>query len=588
MKRLKSLFLSLIVIQTSVMLICVLLIFSANSAQVTAQEQGDDAGSAGIGDPYFPTLGNGGYDALHYTLDLTVDVEDNQIEATTLIDARATQDLSSFNLDFTDMAISEVTVNDAPAEFVHSTAQDEGGGILGNNYGTGELTITPDEPLIEGQNFTVFIRYSGEPTGSWYNYSDGIMVAGEPDGASGWYPVNEHPLDKASYTIRVTVAKPYLAAANGLLQNTIDSGRTRTFIWEADTPMASYLVTLGIGDFDIETDETTSGIPIRHYFGADLPRSVTSDFDRVPEMIDYFETVFGPYPFNVYGVIVHDTDLGFALETQTLAVFGSNFTNELVAAHELAHQWFGDSVSVGAWQHIWLNEGFATYAESLWIEYAEGTDALEQQIRQDYEELADTDREFSVSPEEILNAFDQISLDDIALTQDQAAEALNHLLGAELDSDEIDALTAELPSGELSGADLREVIEAADFDDVTLSQIRFNDFLLAVGLDEFIQESQVQIGDPSPDNLFAGEVYVRGGLTLHALRLEIGDEAFFQTLRTYTKQFFNSNVVTDDFIAVAESVSGRDLDDFFQAWLFDSTLPDIPQMDLYQANFVDE
>ncbi|MBC7871625.1 MAG: M1 family metallopeptidase, partial [Chitinophagaceae bacterium] len=569
MSRLKSLFLSLIVLQTSVMLICVLLIFSPNSARVTAQEQGGEAGSEGIGDPYFPTLGNGGYDALHYTLDLTVDVEDNQIEATTQIDAHATQDLSSFNLDFTNMAISEVRVNDAPAEFVHSTAQDEGGGILGNNYGTGELTITPAESLIEGQNFTVFIRYSGEPTGSWYNYNDGIMVAGEPDGASGWYPVNEHPLDKASYTIRVTVHKPYIVAANGLLQDTIDSGRTRTFIWEAHTPMASYLVTLGIGDFDIQTDETTNGIPIRHYFGADLPRGVTNDFDRVPEMIDFFETVFGPYPFNVYGVIVHDADLGFALETQTLAVFGRNFTNEIVAAHELAHQWFGDSVSVGAWQHIWLNEGFATYAEQLWTEYSDGADALDERIRQDYEELADTDREFSVSPQEIFNAFDQIDFDDITLTQDQAAEALNYLLGAELDSDEIDALITELPEGELSGADLRDVIEDADFDDVTLSQIRFNNFLLAVGLDEFIRESQVQIGDPTPDNLFAGEVYVRGSLTLHALRLEIGDEAFFQTLRTYTKEFFNSNVVTDDFIAVAESVSGRDLDDFLQAWLFD-------------------
>jgi aminopeptidase N len=572
MSRARAFWLSIGLLNMGIIVLCGLMTLSPASAQ------SDGEGSEGVGDPYYPTLGNGGYDVTRYTLDLTVDVEENLIDGDVLIDALATQDLDQFNLDFTDLDIAEVLVNDTPADFSFSTG-DADTALTGESYRRGELVITPEPPLAEGERFSVRVLYSGEPQGSWYNYRDGILVANEPSGSSGWYPVNEHPLDKALYTIRVTVAKPYVVAANGFLLETIDNGETQTFVFDSDSPMASYLITIGISNFEILTAESSSGIPIRDYFDADLPDSVVQDFARTPEMIDFFETVFGPYPFDVYGVVVHDTSLGFALETQTLSVFGSGFTGEYVTAHELAHQWFGNSVSVAGWQHIWLNEGFATYAEILWQEHSRGREDSEERIRSIYRNVAGADT-FFFTRTDLAETFGRMPLDDLTLTPAQAEEGLTALLDESLEAEELDAVLAALPSEPFQGDALVGVIEDASFANITVTADGIDDFLTAVGLEDFARQALTRIGDPSPENLFAGQVYGRGALTLHALRLEIGDEAFFETLRTYTKRYFNSNATTDDFISVAEEISGQQLDAFFQAWLFDLAVPDIPQMDL--------
>jgi len=207
-------------------------------------------------------------------------------------------------------------------------------------------------------------RGDGYPV-SWNSYDDGVMVAGEPAGSSGWYPVNEHPLDKATYSYRITVPAPYSVAANGQLINTISNpDDTSTFVWKSAWPMASYLATVNIAVFDVETEDGPNGVLIRNYFEENISQRTRSTFDRQAEMIEFFNEVFGPYPFSAYGAVVHNLDLGFALETQTLSLFGRR-TGEGVVAHELAHQWFGNSVSLKSWQDIWLNEGFASYAEIL-------------------------------------------------------------------------------------------------------------------------------------------------------------------------------------------------------------------------------
>jgi aminopeptidase N len=344
-------------------------------------------GAPGIGDSLYPNFGNGGYDVQHYTLDLTVnDVVTGDLDSRTTVDARATQNLSSLNFDFIGFEITNILVNGRPADFKRSGQ---------------ELTITPSIALAENESFTVEIQYQGSPpemgsvalslqTG-WVKFDGGSFVLSEPDGAAGFFPVNDHPLDKASYTFRVTVPEPFEVAANGVLTETIDNKEMTTFIFEAHAPMASYLVTINIDEFDLETSQAENGVPIRNYYSTGLPEDIRKPFELQDEMLVYFSDIFGPYPFEVYGALVIDTEFGAALENQTMSIFGIDMIDtdhleaaQQVIAHELAHQWFGDSVSLADWRDIWLNESFATYAQGLWKEHTKGREALDDWMRELY------------------------------------------------------------------------------------------------------------------------------------------------------------------------------------------------------------
>lgn len=446
------------------------------------------SGAAGIGDSYFPGLGNGGYDVQHYTLDLTWDEVTNILSGTVTLEATAIHDLGAFNLDFLGFDINTIRLDDTPADFSRDGR---------------ELTIQAAQPLKTGQDFSVAVSYSGVPgdgvpryydvfARGWTRHEQGVYVASEPNGAAFWYPVNDHPLDKATYRFEITVPQPYIVAANGLLVETRENDDTITYVWESRDPIASYLVTVNIGDFVVEKAKGPDGLPIRNYFPARLFQQGVLTFSRTPEMIAFFNEMFGTYPFEAYGVVVADRSLPFALETQTLSLFGSNTalggaSSENVIAHELAHQWFGNSVSLAEWKDIWLNEGFATYAAALWLEHTQGAETFDRYMRDLYLPLA------------------------------TPALALGHFLPP---------------------------------------------------------------GDPPPDNLFNGGVYVRGAWVLHALRLRVGDEAFFDILRTYYGRFQHANAATADFIAVAEEISGQDLAAFFESWLYDESVPEVPEMGL--------
>jgi aminopeptidase N len=435
-------------------------------------------GADGLGDSFYPQMGNGGYDALHYTIDLTVDVDSNTIAGTTTIEAQATQDLGAFNLDFLGLEIGDVLVNDTPADFGRDGS---------------ELTITPSDVLLEGDAFTVAVAYSGEPDPvddpgvpfaqiGWVAYEPGVFVLSEPSGSMSWYPVNNHQTDKATYTFRITAPKPYAVAANGLLKEEIDNGDTTTYLWEASDPMASYLATVNIAEFDLVTKEGPDDLPIRNYFPPGIDKETVAPFSLTADMIEFYSSFLGPYPFEAYGVVVMDTHFSAALENQTLSVFGLAAIDESVVAHELAHQWFGDSVSPAQWQDIWLNEGFATYFEVLWLEHTKGV------------------------------------------------EAANGLVSY------------------------------------------WHEFLAS--------EQTPAPADPPIEELFGTSVYLRGAWVLHALRLQVGDEVFFDILRTYYERFQYSHASTDDFIAVAEEVSGEDLGEFFDGWLFSDEIPPMPEMEL--------
>ncbi|MET8152630.1 M1 family metallopeptidase [Actinoplanes sp. NPDC049668] len=430
------------------------------------------AGAPGAGDPYFPTYGNGGYDVRDYDLKLRYDPAGNELSGTATITATATQDLSRFNLDLAFLTARKVTVDGRAAK---SRAD-------GN-----ELVITPAAGLATGAGFTVVVDYGGKPqalnnktlgVGGWLTTQDGAFALGQPESASTWFPVNDHPSDKATFSLAMTVPDGVEAISNGVPGARRTAAGWTTWTWRERNPLAGYLAFVAIGQYRM-TVGTHAGQPMIIAIPESLPAdgNAARALARTGEIADYLATRFGPYPFASYGGVVLDDDrVGYALETQSRPVYGNTFfrggANATVVAHELAHQWYGDSVALRRWQDIWLNEGFATYAEWLWQEH-QGERTVQESFDRAY----------------------------------------------------------------------------ANFD------------------------WSIPTGDPGVDHLFSEAVYVRGAMTVQALRRKIGDDVFFALLKSWPAEHRDGNVSTEDFIAAAEKASGKDLGDFFEAWLFGDRKP---------------
>jgi aminopeptidase N len=371
-------------------------LLALSAAPADASTAADGApGAPGIGDPYFPLEGNGGYDARHYTLTLSYDPQTDRLEGTSRMRARATQALSSFDLDLQQLEVSAVRVDRAAASFTR--------------HGQ-ELRITPARPIRRGARFTTTVAYGGVPQtivgspivfGSPYGFlhtDDGAFQGDEPNAASTWMPISDHPADKATWTFRMTVPEGLGVVSNGrLVSQSTRRGRSR-FVWAERDPMASYLATVDVGNWIIRSGQTPGGIP--EYVAVDpvLPdvngkSAVDFFYDASAEATDLWTQYFGPYPFDSTGAIADNATyqgrpLGFSLETQTRPVY-SAVRSDSTIAHELAHQWFGDSVSVQTWPNIWLNEGFATFAQYLWDEHKGVRTAHEDFVR-DYARPADS------------------------------------------------------------------------------------------------------------------------------------------------------------------------------------------------------
>lgn len=324
-------------------------------------------GAAGVGDPYFPDLGNGGYDVERYVIDLDWDPDAGRIDAVTTITLVPEVDLDRFNLDLVGLDVTAVLVDGTPAPFERAGR---------------ELVVDLATDLVAGRAVDVTVAYAGAPQtvdlgsdvfgAGWQTDGRDAYVVSEPAGAASWFPSNDHPTDKATFRFQVTVAPDQVAVANGVLaeERTEADGR-RTFTWEAGDPMATYLASVVIGDLVIEDRTTATGLPIRDAYPRQLAEQSRATFRRVGEMVEVFERWFGAYPFEVYGQVVVDEALGFALENQTLSLFGRDLVGdglkyESVVAHELVHQWVGNAVSPATWRDMWLNEGFATYGEWIW------------------------------------------------------------------------------------------------------------------------------------------------------------------------------------------------------------------------------
>ncbi|MBG0566126.1 M1 family metallopeptidase [Actinoplanes aureus] len=333
----------------------------------------DDAspGADHSADSYLPGHGNGGYRVLHYDLDLEYRIVSNRLAGRATVTAQAVQPLSRFSLDLGQFRVEDVRVDGRRAAFTHRA---------------GKLRIKPERPVGYGSTFKIEIRYAGKPTPvsgrwgdiGWDELTDGALVASQPNGAPSWFPCNDR-LEKASFLVKIAAATPYTVVVTGDLVSRRRGAGSTTWVYERNEPTAPYLMSVQIGRY--EQIELAAGRVIQR--AAIPPRLRTvfrHDFGRHGEIMATMERLFGPYPFREYVVVVTDDDLDDPVEAQGMAVFGRNHvdgrrTHERLVAHELAHQWFGNSLTIADWRHIWLNEGFATYAEWLWSEVSGGLPA---------------------------------------------------------------------------------------------------------------------------------------------------------------------------------------------------------------------
>jgi aminopeptidase N len=443
-------------------------------------------GAAGGGDPFYPDAGNGGYDVRSYSLKLDYEPQNEQLAGDVTIAARATQDLSSFNLDLRGYKISGLTVNGAAATF---SRKDQ------------ELTVTPAAGLRKGRDFTVRVVYAGhanyvnDPDHSkdgWIPTDDGAFVVNEPQGAPTWFPANDSLRDFATFDFAITVPKGRTAMANGTLVSRTDAGDRTTWRWRESRPMVPYLTTATNGFFELRTRTLANGLPEYNAvdpqtrtFGAKSPNPQLA-WDRLAAAqepaVNMFSELYGPYPFESVGAIVdYAPNVFYSLESQTKPNYWV-IPSEATIVHEIAHQWFGDAVVLERWPDMWLNEGFATWSEWIWTEKRGGTTAQQQ----------------------------------------------------------FDALYAT-PEDSAAGEDLWF-------------------------------PAPNRLADAS--ELFHTPVYDRGAMTLQALRQKVGEAAFLQIVRSWYAENRFSNVTTQDFIALAERVTGRDLDRFFEVWLFEEGRPE--------------
>jgi aminopeptidase N len=429
--------------------------------------------STSSGDRRYPRLGSGDVDVAHYSVAVSYDPTRDQLAGEIGVTATLLAATDQLALDALGPVVSAVR---GP------------GGSLSFEQHDGELLIELGGAHPVGSTVEVVVAFVSEvPGGGSFNDraglfrdgDEGVWSVNEPDGTSSWLPVNDHPTDKATWTFAITAPDAMTAIANGELTGTDDEGGSTIWTWEQREPMASYLTLLMIGDYEYREGGTSStGVALDHVaHGADAA-DLAAYLPVVDRQLQFFEERFGAYPFERYGIALADSTPGLAMETQGLPLF-SRFDldgslgpfQHMLLAHELAHQWFGNAVSPAQWDDIWLNEGFATYSQWLWLEEA-GFGSVER----------------------------------------QAAEAL-----------------AALAPG----------------------------------------------GGPvsDPDQLFGNVSYDGGAVALHALRLTIGDEAFFEGARTWVHDHLDGSATTDDFQATIEAVSGRDLDEFFESWVHAAERP---------------
>ena len=452
-------------------------------------------GATGLGDRLYPALGNGGYQVDHYDLDLRYPTASATAPLTGTVTATAVagRALSSFSLDFAGTAVGSVTVDGAPATFRRDGE---------------ELVVTPAQPLTRGARFVVTVRdfASVAPSADPGKFeigllgaTDGTVWMGQPANSHQVFPSNDHPGDKATFSFRIDVPAGITAVANGEPEGSPTTAKGRT-VWRyiQPEPMATELAQVAVGRFTVTRRAASGGLLVRDVTPTRLTSTLAPLLADEVKQVDWLRAKVGEYPFKAVGSLVADATFAFGgLESQTLILYPLTVINtpspELrrqVMVHELAHQWFGDSVSPAGWSDVWLNEGHATWYEYLW------------------------------------NA-------------EQQAGAP----GASAD--------------QLFDLQLRDAYGRA-------GEWRKRSGPVAVPT------------GAATTSLFAPNVYGGGALVLYALRQTIGTAAFDRLERSWVSTYRGRSASTQDFVALAAQVSGRDLSGFARDWLYGTTLPPMP------------
>ncbi|MGW5274747.1 M1 family metallopeptidase [Streptomyces sp. NPDC004044] len=336
----------------------------------------------GIGDSLFPHLGNPGYDVLSYDIGFTYHGNNKPLDAVTTIDARTTEPLDRINLDFARGTVRTVDINGLRADFASA---DE------------DLVVEAPGRLPAGVPLHITVRHTSDPSGDqnsggWLRTSDGLAMANQADAAHRVFPSNDHPADKAYFTFRVTAPKELTVVANGLSAGKVRHGSSTTWTYRTAHPMATELAQVSIGRSTVLERTGPHGLPVRDVVPAADAKDLERWLKKTPGQLEWMERQVGRYPFETYGLLIADTKTGFELETQTLTLFErSVFTAGIypewyvdsIMVHELAHQWFGDSVSPQAWSDLWLNEGHASWYEARYAE-EHAKRPLERRMRDAY------------------------------------------------------------------------------------------------------------------------------------------------------------------------------------------------------------
>ena len=661
------------------------LLGSAGPVGAEPRDEPAGPGSAGVGDPYWPRDGNGGYDVDHYDLDVRYRPGTGRLSGVATISARSTQALSRFNLDLAGLRVDDVTVDGRPARW--------------DRRGQ-ELRITPRRPVADDTDFVVAVTYAGRPGRAgrsrldegWIPLPDGAIVAGEPHSATSWFPVNDHPTDRARYTFRVRVPAALSVVANGRLEGTEEHGRTTTWTWRAHEPMASYLTTVGIGDYDVTT-YAEDGLLFHDAVDGALPGKLSapstgSRLAIAPGSNDAYQRLARRIDVPQEGATIsfdlaRDTEPGFDYVFVEAHTVGQDDWTTLRDLNGHTSQGTGRQCATWSDERPFILEHYQTQRRRScrpvgptgeWWAADGASDGVE---RWEVDLGAYAGSEVEVSITYLTDGSFRgagVTVDDVQVStgagstsfeeglegwtvpgppEGDAANRTDWRVGGVDDvpggvGEKARRALARQPEivrflagvlGEYPWRDVGGIVEDADigfaletqtrpvyesgfFDSLaggssivvhelahqwfgdSLTVRRWKHIWLNEGFASYAQwlwsEEEgrasaariawrtwrssppssgfwdLRIGAPGRTNMFDGAVYSRGALTLHALRVRVGDETFFRILRGWATQRAGQSVTTRQFIRYAERESGRDLGGLFRRWLFTSERPDFP------------